>query len=56
MREAAAVVATGREGGGERLEGHVVDEEVRRSPPMTGEGRRVRERVATPGACSGGAG
>lgn len=54
MREAAEAV--GREGGGEWLEGHVVDEEgVRRRLPMTGEGRRVRESVATPGACSGGA-
>lgn len=44
-------------GGGDRLEGHVLDEDgVRRRPPMTGEGRRVRESVATPGACSGGAG
>lgn len=59
VREAAA--AAGREGGGrgggERLEGHVVDEDgVRRSPPMTGEGSRVRDSVATPGACRGGTG
>lgn len=29
---------------------------VKSRPPMTGEGRRVRERVATPGACTGGGG
>lgn len=60
VREAAAAAGSeegGRGGGGERLEGHVVDEDgVRRSPPMTGEGRRVRESVATPGGCSEGAG
>lgn len=44
-REAAAA------GGGERTEEHVLEEEgVRSRPPMTGEGRRVRESVATPGA------
>lgn len=45
-------------GGGERREEEEVFEEegVRSRPPMTGEGRRVRERVATPGAWTGGGG
>lgn len=41
-------------GGGERREAE--EEGVRSRPPMTGEGRRVRERVATPGAWTGGGG
>lgn len=39
------------------MEEEVLEEEgVRSRPPMTGEGRRVRERVATPGAGTGGGG
>lgn len=30
------------------------EEGVRSRPPITGEGRRAREREATPGACEGG--
>lgn len=54
----AGVVADGGEG--RRLVGVEVEreeedeDEVRSRPPMTGEGRRVRERVATPGAWAGG--
>lgn len=45
-------------GGGVQREEELFEEEgVRSRPPMTGEGRRVRERVATPGAWTeGGAG
>lgn len=43
--------------GGEQREEVVLEEGgVRSRPPMTGEGRRVRERVATPGAWTGGGG
>lgn len=44
-------------GGGELIEEEVLEEEgVRSRPPITGEGRRVRERVATPAAWTGGGG
>lgn len=43
--------------GGELMEVEVLEVEgVRSRPPMTGEERRVRESVATPGACTGGGG
>ena len=39
------------------MEEEVLEEEgVRSRPPITGEGRRVRERVATPAAWTGGGG
>lgn len=42
-------------GAGEQMEEEVFEEEewVRSRPPMTGEGRSVRESVATPGALTG---
>lgn len=42
-------------GAGEQMEEEVLEEEewVRSRPPMTGEGRSVRESVATPGALTG---
>lgn len=44
-------------GGGEQREVDVLEEDgVKRRPPITGEGRRVSERVVTPGACTGGGG
>lgn len=53
-REGGEVAARG---GGDRREVVLEEEEgVSSRPPMTGEGRRVRERVATPGACTEGGG
>lgn len=65
LRKESGSKAGGRAGGGGQgeggegagaLGGEEQEEGVRRRLPMTGDGRRVRERVVTPGGGGGGAG